>query len=42
MATINQVLRLKRISKKKKNKVLALQQNPQKKRNLFKSFYNDT
>lgn len=38
MATINQVLRLKRISKKKKNKVLALQQNPQKKGICLKVF----
>lgn len=38
MATINQVLRLTRISKKKKNKVAALQQNPQKKGICLKVF----
>jgi len=38
MATINQALRLTRISKKKKNKVAALQQNPQKKGICLKVF----
>ena len=38
MATINQTLRLTRISKKKKNKVAALQQNPQKKGICLKVF----
>jgi len=38
MSTINQVLRLKRILKKKKNKVLALQQNPHKKGICLKVF----
>ena len=38
MSTINQALRLKRILKKKKNKVLALQKNPQKKGICLKVF----
>jgi small subunit ribosomal protein S12 len=38
MATLNQVLRLKRFSKKKKNKVQALGQNPQKKGICLKVF----
>jgi len=38
MATINQTLWLTRISKKKKNKVAALQQNPQKKGICLKVF----
>jgi small subunit ribosomal protein S12 len=38
MATINQVLKLTRTSKKKKNKVLALNKNPQKKGICLKIF----
>lgn len=38
MTTLNQALRLPHIAKKKKNKVLALQQNPQKKGICLKVF----
>lgn len=38
MATINQLIKLSRISKKKKNNVSALQQNPQKKGICLKVF----
>lgn len=38
MSTINQVVRLTRLPKKKKNKVLALQKNPQQKGVCLKVF----
>lgn len=38
MSTINQIIKLKRFIKKKKNKVQALQQNPQKKGICLKIF----
>lgn len=38
MSTINQIVKLTRISKKKKNKVIALQRNPQKKGICLKVF----